>query len=155
MLERIGRSQEKENRHFLDKEAEETNKLLILQDQRRLLRRLMNLAKEQHRVNDQGKISEMLEFLQVAKKPLPASEIKFLQSLEMVNSPYDEQLTRMVKTSRAPLRIEGGSVEKDRGESKRQRELRKRMNEEKISQISGVYGQGMRRVSSNKLSAKK
>lgn len=115
----------------------------------------MNLAKEQHRVNDQAKISEMLEFLQVAKKPLPASEIKFLQSLEMVNSPYDEQLTRMVKTSRAPLRIEGGSVEKDRGESKRQRELRKRMNEEKISQISGVYGQGMRRVSSNKLSAKK
>ncbi len=128
---------------------------MTIQEQRRLLKRLLCASREQHRVNDEVKVQEMLDYIQVVKRPLPSSEIKFLKSLEMVSSPYDEELTRMVKTSR----IRGVGIlseEKDRAEAKRQRELRKRLTEEKISQISGVYGSGMKRGSSNnKLSAKK
>ena len=82
----------------------------------------MTLSREQHRVNDEIKIQEMLDFLQIAKRPLPASEVRYLHTLEMVSSPYDEELTRMIKTQRGAGLYKSGykhSAEKDKAEIKR------------------------------------
>ncbi len=62
---------------------------LACEDQRRKLKKVLELAKQLNKKKDAAKIKEMLQQLVgEAQRPLPLSTINELRKLELMESPY-------------------------------------------------------------------
>ena len=72
-------------------------------DQKRKLKKVLELAKQLNKKKDAAKIKEMLDLVGESQRPLPMSTVNELRKLELMESPYSQPLIGMIKEIEAQI----------------------------------------------------
>lgn len=91
-------------------------------DQKRKLKKVMELAKQLNKKKDATKIKEMLQQVAESQKPLPMGTINELRKLELMESPYSQPLIGMIKEIEAQIHNRFGTGETTKRKKKKNRE---------------------------------
>ena len=76
---------------------------LACDDQKRKLKKVLELAKQLNKKKDAAKIKEMLDLVGESQRPLPMSTVNELRKLELMESPYSQPLIGMIKEIEAQI----------------------------------------------------
>lgn len=99
----------------------ELNKLAC-DDQKRKLKKVLDLAKQLNKKKDEVKIKEMLEKVSEQQRPLPMSIINELRKLELMESPYSQPLIGMIKEIESQIQNRFGTGDATKRKKKKKRD---------------------------------
>jgi hypothetical protein len=110
-------SREEELERRVQKEIE--MQTITCNEQKRKLRKFLDLSKQLQKPKDEKKIKDLLSVLQESNKPLPMKYIGELKVLEIMGSPYSQPLMGMIREIEAQINRRFGDDLKYRHQSKK------------------------------------
>jgi len=78
------------------KQEKEVN-VVVVQEQKRQLKKFLHLTRQLHKGKDEKKVIELIKRAKATAEPLPLAELNELKNLEIMESPYSQSLHGMIK----------------------------------------------------------